>query len=84
MVWDGCGVDVYVVGVMVGVLVKVDVPVRVGVAMVGGTSIPVSKRPVVLIPMKNPMDRYLMSARIVTGIFNFCGSIEGMGSEEKG
>ena len=54
------GVDVEEVGVDVIVLVSGDVK------PVGGMSIPVRSRPVAQIPIKSPVARYLIFARMVT------------------
>jgi hypothetical protein len=60
----------------VGAFVLVSVFVGTVAATVDGNNIPVSKRPVALIPMTSPMERYLISARMMDGIFvvvrNFC------------
>jgi len=52
------GVKVYVVSV------GVDVSIDRLAAILGGMNIPVNKRLVALIPMKNPIERCLTSARI--------------------
>lgn len=54
----GVGTEVYVVSVAVIVAVG-----RVA-ATTGEMYIPVNKRPVALIPIKSPIDRYWISARI--------------------
>jgi hypothetical protein len=55
----GCSVD----GGRVGKTVIVSV--GMGITIVCGTSIPVSKRAVTQIPMMNPIERYLISDRMI-------------------
>lgn len=49
--------------------VDVGVSVGNGAARVGGTSIPAKSMEVALKPMKRPRPRYLMSVRMVDGVF---------------
>jgi hypothetical protein len=57
----GCG---FLARKDVGVFVLVSVFVGTVSATVGGNNIPVSKRPVALIPIISPIERYLISVRI--------------------
>jgi len=81
---DGCAVGEDC-GPVVSTL-ELDVGVFNGgeAASVGVISIPVNSSPVAHIPMKRPMERYLISARMMGGIFFVGGPIEGGGPVQRG